>query len=115
MVSTHTRLEMPGSASTIADFIAQAKVLGRSHVAYADMGRVTGLYKAYKAAKDANIGLIAGCEIPIVMDIGMPFAYYTVTVFCHDQGAYQKLGDLLSHPTGIRLTEGEHEMPYFEL
>lgn len=115
MVSTHTRLEMPGSASTIADFIAQAKVLGRSHVAYADMGRVTGLYKAYKAAKDANIGLIAGCEIPIVMDIGMPFAYYTVTVFCHDQGAYQKLGDLLSHPKGIRLTEGEHEMPYFEL
>lgn len=118
MISTHTRFETPMSASTIESLIAKAKELGRSHIAYTDPGRVTGLFKVYKDAGKAGLKLIPGCELQIKTESckwtkGLPFEYFTVTVFCHDQASYQKLGAVLSRPVGIRFTPGEDEVPYF--
>ena len=55
MLSIHTHTETPITASTMADFIAKAKHLGRSHIAYTDTGNMTGLFKMYKLAKEAGL------------------------------------------------------------
>lgn len=117
MISSHTRFESPGSASTILAFIQRAKELGRSHIAYTDTGRVTSLFKAYKEAKSKGIKLIPGCEIQFRLpeSYGLPFSYYTATAYCKDQAAYQALGHLLSNPVAIRETESEHEIPLFDI
>lgn len=114
-LSTHTRFESPGSSSTVSDIIKQAAKLGRTHICYTDTGRITSLYKAYKESLEQNIKFIPGCEIQLsAEEFRLPFKYATVTVYPKNQASFQLMSQTLSTPIGVRLTEGEAEIPYFE-
>lgn len=114
-ISTHTRFESPGSASTVSDLIKQAVKLGRTHIFYTDTSRLTSVYKAYKEAQEQKIKFIAGCEVQIDLErFKLPFKYATITVYPKNQNAFQALSNFLSHPKGVRLTKGDAEIPYFD-
>lgn len=98
-VSPHTHVESPLTGSTIAVMVAKAKELGRTHFAYTDHGHLSSALKTYAAVKKAGLKFIPGIEIyfkdsncPWTM--GTPAArckYFTVTIYCQDQVAYQEL------------------------
>jgi DNA polymerase III alpha subunit len=103
-ISPHTHPESPLTGSTLANLIKQAKDLGRSHFAYTDNGHLSSCLKAYSQTKKAGLKFIPGIEIyfkdtacPIVT--GTPVdrcKYFTTTIYCKDQIAYQELTKLVS-------------------
>lgn len=115
MISTHTRFESAGSASTVADFISQAKKLGRKYIAYTDISKMTSIYKAYKEAESQEIGFIPGCEMHFRSSEGSIFKYFSITAYAHDQIAFQTLANIVSHPKEVRNTDGDFEIPVFDI
>lgn len=118
IVSTHTHFETYMTASTIDTMVNKAVELKREYLTYTDYGLVSGLYKTYSLAKKKNIKLIPGCEIYLKdpkcpYSNGLGFKYFSVTVYAEDQASYQRLGEMLSKPSGTHVTEGEDEIPTF--
>jgi DNA polymerase III alpha subunit len=98
-ISTHTHIETPWTASTMKEFIKRAQALGRTHIAYTDIGQLTGAYKLYKDAigdKKQPLKPILGMEMFIEKSGG----YVTITVHCRNQDAYQALVKVASRPRG---------------
>lgn len=129
-VSPHTHVESYLTGSTIATMAARAKEMGRTHFAYTDHGHLSSALKAYslcqpdkKSKKDymkRKLQFIPGLEIyfkdsecPIVG--GTPAnrcKYFTATVYCEDQAAYQELCRIVSRgdfPT-MDLYEERHQL-----
>ena len=114
-VSPHAHVESYLTGSTIANMISTAKKLGRTHFAYTDNGHVSSMIKASnlckpskeKDAKDwdkNNLQLIPGIEI-YFKDSACPYVsnteaerckYFTGSLYCKDQEAYQALCKLIS-------------------
>jgi len=114
-VSPHTHVESYLTGSTVATMVSTAKKLGRTHFAYTDNGHVSSLIKAMglcKPSKDKkaqewdkkSLQLIPGIEI-YFKDSTCPFVvgteaerckYFTGTLYCKDQAAYQALCKLIS-------------------
>lgn len=103
-ISPHTHAESPLTGSTLANFIKQAKALGRTHFAYTDHGHLSSALKAYNQAKKAGLKFIPGIEI-YFKDTACPFVagtsadrckYFTATIYCQDQDAFQELGKMVS-------------------
>jgi DNA-directed DNA polymerase III PolC len=102
--SPHTHAESPLTGSTLGALVKRAKELGRTHFAYTDHGHLSSSLKAYNAAKKAGLKFIPGIEIyfkdnkcPITA--GTPIdrcRYFTLTLYCHDQAAYQELCRVVS-------------------
>lgn len=103
-VSPHAHVESYLTGSTVANMIKAAKAMGRTHFAYTDNGHLSSALKAYKLTKDAGLKFIAGLEI-YFKDSACPFVtnteadrckYFTGTIYCKDQAAYQALCKMVS-------------------
>lgn len=103
-VSPHTHPESPLTGSTLATLVKQAKKLGRTHFVYTDHGHLSSALKAYNQAKKAGLKFIPGIEI-YFKDTTCPFVagtiadrckYFTTTLYCQDQAAYQELCKIVS-------------------
>jgi DNA polymerase III alpha subunit len=114
-VSPHAHVESHLTGSTVANMIDMAKKLGRTHFAYTDNGHLSSALKAYglckpskdKKAKDYQkraLKFIPGIEI-YFKDSSCPFVvgteaerckYFTGTIYCKDQAAYQALCKIIS-------------------
>jgi DNA polymerase III alpha subunit len=92
------------TGSSLKDFIARAKELGRSHVAYTDHGSLSSALKVHGLAKKEGLKSILGLEFYFKdpncqLVAGTPAAnarYFTATIYCEDQAAYQALCQLVS-------------------
>jgi len=102
--SPHTHCESPLTGSTIATMVDRAKELGRTHFAYTDHGHLSSALKTYSKVKEKGLKFIPGLEF-YFKDIGCPFVngtdanrckYFTATIYCEDQAAYQELCRLVS-------------------
>lgn len=120
-VSPHTHAESPLTGSTLQTLVKQAKTMGRTHFAYTDHGHLSSALKAYNLCKSdkrkiedlaktgdeilkKEIKFIAGIEI-YFKDTTCPFVtgtqadrckYFTTTIYCQDQEAYQELCKMVS-------------------
>jgi DNA polymerase III alpha subunit len=102
--SPHTHAESPLTGSTLKSLVKRAKELGRTHFAYTDHGHLSSALKAYKEAKAAGLKFIPGIEVYFkdaqCTIVGGTSAdrckYFTLTMHCHDQEAYQALSKIVS-------------------
>lgn len=103
-VSPHTHFESPLTGSTIATMVDRAKELGRTHIAYTDHGHLSSCLKTYSKAKEKGLKFIPGLEF-YFKDSDCPLVsttyanrckYFTATVYCEDETAYQELCRLIS-------------------
>ena len=113
-VSPHTHVESPLTGSTAAAMVGRAKEMGRTHFAYTDHGHLSSALKVYglcqpdkKAKKDhlkKKIQFIPGIEFyfkdvtcPIIAGTGADRCkYFSATLYCEDQAAYQELCKMVS-------------------
>lgn len=113
-VSPHCHVESHLTGSTIANMVGKAKELGREYFAYTDHGHLSSCLKTYslcKADKKAKlehlkreIKFIPGLEIyfkdsncPIIASTpANRCKYFTATIYCEDQIAYQELCKIVS-------------------
>lgn len=102
--SPHTHVESPLTGSTVANMLKRAKDLGRTHFSYTDQGHLSSCLKSYLRAKKAGLKFIPGIEVyfkddkcPIIA--GTPASrckYFSITLYCQDQTAYQELCRMVS-------------------
>lgn len=104
LVSPHCHAESPLTGSTLINLVKQAKALGRTHFAYTDHGHLSSALKAYNQTKKAGLKFIPGIEV-YFKDTTCPFVtgtpadrckYFTTTIYCQDQEAFQELGKMVS-------------------
>lgn len=104
LLSPHCHPESPLTGSTLATLVKQAKKLGRTHFAYTDHGHLSSALKAYNQVKKAGLKFIPGIEV-YFKDTTCPFTvgtpadrckYFTTTIYCQDQEAYQELCKMVS-------------------
>ena len=113
-VSPHSHPESPLTGSTLANLIGRAKELGRTHFAHTDNGHLSSAMKAYRlcqADKKAQaehlrkaIQFIPGIEIyfkdsacdVVAGSTADRCKYFTLTLYCKDQAAYQELCRVVS-------------------
>jgi DNA polymerase III alpha subunit len=115
--SPHAHVESYLTGSTVANMVKAAKALGRTHFAYTDNGHLSSALKAYNLCKPSKddkakdyeilkreLKFIAGLEI-YFKDSSCPFVtnteadrckYFTGTIYCKDQVAYQALCKMVS-------------------
>lgn len=104
VVSPHTHTESFLTASTLANLINRAKELGRTHFAVTDNGHLSSAFKAYSMAKKAGLKPILGIEayfkdesIPELTSVETKKCkYFTISVYAHDQEAYQEIVKIAS-------------------
>jgi DNA-directed DNA polymerase III PolC len=115
-VSPHTHVESPLTGSTAAAMVGRAKEMGRTHFAYTDHGHLSSALKTYalcqpdkKAKKEKEylkkkLQFIPGLEF-YFKDVTCPIVtgtaadrckYFSATVYCEDQKAYQELCKIVS-------------------
>lgn len=102
--SPHCHIESPLTGSTIDTMVARAKELGRTHFAATDHGHLSSSLKAFSRAKKKGLKFIPGLEFyfkdtacPIIA--GTPAnrcKYFSATIYCEDQSAYQELCRMVS-------------------
>src|SRR4051812_38625024 len=98
-VSPHLHAESPLTGSIISALVSKAKDLGRTHIAYTDHGHLSSALKVYSAAKKKGLKFIPGIEIyfkdtkcPIIStSIANRCKYFTLSLYCYNQEAYQEL------------------------
>jgi|GEM_PF-3217617 len=113
--SPHCHAESPLTGSTVKALVDKAKELGRDYFAYTDHGHLSSSLKAMgfckpdksKSATESqkrNIQFIPGIEVyfkdskcPIVTGSDADRCkYFTISLYCHDQTAYQELSKHVS-------------------
>lgn len=105
IVSPHTHVESKLTASTLANMIQTAKKLNRKYFSYTDHGHLSSALKTYTLAKTNDLIPILGVEIyfkdsncSIITGTNVEkCAYFTGTIYCKDQEAYQALCKLISN------------------
>jgi DNA polymerase-3 subunit alpha len=119
LISTHTHIETSITASIMSDFIAKAKSLNRTHIAYTDTGLMTGLYKFYKMADKAGLKTIPGVEIYFKDLTAEPSrlypkaGYMTITLYPTTQDAFTEICKLSSKTREKYLDRLENEIPLY--
>ncbi len=104
VVSPNNHPESPLTGSTLASMIAKAKELGRQYFSYTDLGHLSSAMKSYEQCKKKGLKPILGIEI-FFKDPQCPYVsgtsadrckYFTLSLFCRDQEAYQALVRMVS-------------------
>lgn len=119
LISVHTHIETSITASIMSDFIAKAKALGRTHVAYTDIGLMTGLYKFYKMADKAGLKIIPGIEVYFKDLSDAPSklypkaGYMTITLYPTTQTAFTEICRLSSKSREKYLDRLDNEIPLY--
>jgi DNA-directed DNA polymerase III PolC len=104
VVSLHTHCESFLTSSTLPNLIERAKELDRSYFSCTDHGYLHSSYKAYNAAKKAELKPILGIELyfkdPLCSIVSGTKAdrckYFSITVYAQDQEAYQQICKMVS-------------------
>ncbi|HWY35990.1 MAG TPA: PHP domain-containing protein, partial [Nitrosopumilaceae archaeon] len=121
--SPHTHSESPLTGSTLAALVGRAKEMGRDYFAYTDHGHLSSALKAYALCKPdkkervpeylkRKIQFIPGIEIyfkdfqcPVIAGTDADRCkYFTTTIYCEDQEAYQELAKMISTTTFPTIT-----------
>src|SRR5271170_6987923 len=115
-VSPHTHVESPLTGSTAAAMVSRAKEMGREYFAYTDHGHLSSALKTYslcqpdkKAKKEKEflkkkLQFIPGLEFyfkdmlcPVIAGTSADKCkYFSATIYCEDQTAYQELCKMVS-------------------
>ncbi len=98
-IGVHQHPESQLTGSTLAAMIKQAVDLKRTHFSYTDLGHLSSCLKAYGLAKKAGLKFAPGIEFYfkdsgcgiIAGTLADRCKYFTGTIFCTSQEAYQKL------------------------
>jgi DNA-directed DNA polymerase III PolC len=98
-ISPHQHCESQLSGSPLTAMIKRAVDLGRTHFSYTDLGHLSSCLKAYGLAKKAGLKFAPGIEFYlkdsrdelIVGTSADRCKYFTSTLFCTTQTAYQEL------------------------
>lgn len=119
MISTHTHIETPFTASTLDSFIERTKALGRGAVVHTDIGTMSESLRAYKAVTKAGLTYIPGLEMYVKDDScpsnkAFPAAsYFTITAYAEDQEAFHALIKVASNKIKNHQDINENDFPIF--
>lgn len=112
-VSPHCHIEDQLTGSTLSSLVNKAKELNRTHFAFTCHGHLSSALKAYNLCQKNNLKCIPGIEV-YFKDSNCPFIlgtkaeksrYFTLSIFCEDQIAYQELCKIVS----------QNDMPIIEI
>ena len=119
MISTHTHIETPFTASTIDSFIERSKVLGRGAVVHTDIGTMSEALRVYKTVSKAGLTYIPGLEMYVKDDScpsnkAFPSAsYFTITAYAEDQESFHALIKVASSKKSNYQDLNENDFPIF--
>ena len=112
----HTEYSLLDGSAKIKELVDRAKDLGMTSLAITDHGAMFGVIEFYKAAKEAGIKPIIGCEVYVAG--GSRFeknsktaAYYHLILLAENQEGYQNLIKLVS----LGYTEGFYYKPRVDM
>ncbi len=109
----HTEYSLLDGSSKINELVLRAKELGMNSIAITDHGVMYGVIDFYKAAKEAGIKPIIGCEVYVASNSRFDKEntrdnfYYHLVLLCKDQKGYQNLTRLVTYG----FTEGFYYKP----
>ena len=96
----HTEYSLLDGACRIKPLIARLKELGMKSCAVTDHGVMYGVVDFYRAAKDAGIHPVIGCEVYVCNDMdnktSLTRDYSHLILLCENQKGYQNLSRLVS-------------------
>ena len=98
----HTEYSLLDGFCRIGDLMQRVKELGQNAVAVTDHGVMYGVVEFYKAALDAGVKPIIGCEVYVAprgmtdREYGVDNNYSHLILLCKDQEGYQNLCRLVS-------------------
>lgn len=112
-VSPHTHCESPLTGSTIASMLHRAKELGRTHFTYTDHGHLSSTLKILRVMKEEEKNTGKKLDLKFIPGIEIYFKdpkftagskadrckYFTTTLHCRDQEAFQALSKIVSRET----------------
>lgn len=113
----HTEYSLLDGACRINKIFQRAKELGQTHVAITDHGVIYGVIAFYKAAKEAGITPIIGCEVYVAprrmqdKDPSVDRSYYHLVLLCENMTGYHNLISLVTEA----FTEGFYQKPRVDL
>jgi DNA polymerase-3 subunit alpha len=101
----HTQYSLLDGALKIDDMVARAAEFGMPAVAITDHGNMFGAVKFYKAARQAGLNPIVGCETYIApgdrrerkIRADVPESSFHLTLLCRNETGYRNLIKLVSH------------------
>ena len=111
---THTEYSLLDGSNKIKNYVKRVKELGMNAAAITDHGVMYGVVDFYKAAKDAGINPIIGCEIYVApnsrFDRELSHGddkYYHLVLLAENNKGYENLMKIVS----IGFTEGYYYRP----
>jgi DNA polymerase-3 subunit alpha len=99
---THTEYSLLDGSSKIKELIARTKELGMDSIAITDHGVMYGVIDFYKAAKEAGIKPIIGCEVYVALrnrtdkESHLDSSSYHLVLLAENKQGYQNLMKLVS-------------------
>ncbi len=98
----HTEYSLLDGSAKIKELVARAKELGMDSIAITDHGAMYGVVEFYKAALEAGIKPIIGCEVYVaegsrLTKEGKGGGYYHLVLLAENQEGYQNLMKLVSY------------------
>ena len=113
----HSEYSLLDGACRIKDLITRVKELGQKSVAITDHGVMYGAVAFYKAAKDAGIKPIIGCEVYVAArsrhdkEHGVDSVRHHLTLLCKNETGYKNLCKMVSKS----FTEGFYTKPRVDM
>ena len=98
----HTEYSLLDGSAKIKELVARAKELGMDSIAITDHGAMYGVVEFYKAALEAGVKPIIGCEVYVaegsrLTKEGKGGGYYHLVLLAENQEGYQNLMKLVSY------------------
>ena len=113
----HSEYSLLDGACRIRNLVARAKELGQTSIAVTDHGVMYGAVNFYKAAKDAGIKAIIGCEVYVAMrsrfdkDYDLDADRHHLVLLCKNETGYRNLCSIVS----AAFTEGFYIRPRVDM
>ncbi|MBQ4346856.1 MAG: PHP domain-containing protein, partial [Firmicutes bacterium] len=113
----HTEYSLLDGSAKIPELISRAKELGMDSLAITDHGAMFGVMDFYKAAKEAGIRPVIGCEVYVApgsrFDKSASYAhnYFHLVLLAKNNEGYQNLVKLVS----LGYTEGYYYKPRVDM
>ena len=99
---THTEYSLLDGSNKIREYVARVKELGMDSAAITDHGVMYGVIDFYRAARDAGINPILGCEVYVApgsrfdREAGGDSRYYHLVLLAENNTGYQNLIKIVS-------------------
>ncbi|MBT8445816.1 MAG: DNA polymerase III subunit alpha, partial [Gammaproteobacteria bacterium] len=90
----HTEYSIADGLSRVPELVARTRALGMPAVAVTDRSNTFALLKFFRAAREAGIKPVLGCEVFVAPDDGD--AAYPLVLLCSSYEGYQSMAGMLS-------------------